>query len=232
MGQNADRDSGSPPTDLGAIALALAVFLVLAPCETFADAQPQSPAEPNPHMGALTTPFDAGIYKLRIQPPEGFPLCGMRESYSSQEWFYIPVDPQQDCAQNFSLPADWEQWPDFVVIGPYVDVPMLVNSLDDYVNQEKFFCSGASSSEQGAPRASNASTSITPAENLLLGLKTVACTREDLESGRYSNALLAYKPNPNDSGRGYMVGTYARIENMDAANRVLESVVVRLKLLD
>jgi hypothetical protein len=158
----------------------------------------------------------------------------MVESFSSMEWFYVPVDPTTRCEQ-FSLPMDWERWPDFIVVGPYLDAPMTIDTLDDYVRQESFFCAGKNpSTGSGLPRSSDAVTSTTLVGNLLLGLNTVACTRSDERNARYSKAFLAYKPNPNlgDTGSGYMVGTYARLKNREGADRLLEQVVRLLKPLN
>jgi hypothetical protein len=186
----------------------------------------------DPRMGRLAQPFTSEVYRLRIDLPPGFPLCGMAESPSSMEWFYVPVDPAARC-DKFDLPMDWERWPDFVVIGPYVDAPMTIDTLDDYVRRETFFCAGKNPSiGSGMPRPSDVSTSIAPAENRLLGLNAVGCTRSDEKTNRYSKAFLAYKPAPGGAGHGYMVGTYARLKNREAAEHLLQQVARLLKPLN
>lgn len=187
--------------------------------------------EPVPRMGELSQPLRSAIYKLNIELPSGVPLCGVVESFSSMEWFYVPIDPTTRCEQ-FSLPMDWEKWPDFIVIGPYLDAPMIIDTLDDYVRKEAFFCAGKNTAEgNGAPRPSDAPTSLASAGKLLLGLDTMTCTRSDAQNGRYAKALLAYSANPNESGRGYMVGAYTRIKNKDAADRLLGQIAGTLSLL-
>lgn len=221
---------------MGATTLRLALVLLLS-CAASASAAEKSNVgahvqEPAPRMGSLAQPHASAVYQLRIELPHGRPLCGMVESFSSMEWFYVPVDSSTRCEQ-LGLPMDWEQWPDFVVIGPYLDTPMTLDGLDDYVRQETFFCAGKNTGIGGGlPRPSDATTSIEPAENALLGLRTVTCMRSDQKLDRYSKAFLSYTPMPSDSGRGYMVATYAHLKNRRAADRLLEDIVERLKLLN
>jgi len=187
---------------------------------------------PDPRMGELSQPHESATYQLRIELPPGVRLCGMIDSFSSMEWFYMPVDPAIRC-EEFRLPMDWEQLPDFIVIGPYLDTPMNLESLDDYVRQETFFCAGKNiGNGNGLPRPSDAATSVESAGNALLGLRTVMCTRGDRKTDRYSKAFLSYKSMPGDSGRGYMVAAYTHLKNRRDADRLLEDVVGRLKLLN
>jgi hypothetical protein len=187
-----------------------------------------SSREPNPRMGALTLPFESGTYRLRIELPAGVPLCGMIESYSSMEWFYVPVDPATRCEQ-FKLPLDWEKWPDFIVIGPYVDTPLVVDTLDDYIKRESFFCQGEHYGAPARERLTEEPTKIEKVGKLLLELETASCTRDDAKSNRYSKALLAYDANPNGTGHGYMVGAYVHMPNKRAADGLLDQIVKLLK---
>lgn len=187
---------------------------------------------PEPRMGELSQPHQSATYKLHIELPAALPLCGMVDSFSTMEWFYIPVIPGIRCEQ-LRLPMDWEQMPDFIVIGPYIDTPMTLESLDDYVRHESFFCAGKNAGGgSGLPRSSDAATSIAPAGNALLGMRTVTCVRRDPKTNRYSKAFLSYKPMPGDSGRGYMVAAYVHLKNRGEADRLLEEIVARLAPLE
>ena len=110
---------------------------------------------------------------------------------------------------------------------------MMMESLNDYVKEESFFCEGVSlSADRGGPRSSHADTSIAPAGRLLLGLETVACTREDVEADRYTKAYLAFKPDPNSVSRGYMIGAYVHMKNKEAADRLLDQIAQLIKPLN
>ncbi len=111
---------------------------------------------------------------------------------------------------------DWERWPDFVVIGPYIDIAETVDTLDGYVSNETFFCGGALSY-------------ISDAGQTLMSLKTASCIRKDVKADRYATALLAYKPRSNDFGRGYMIGAYVHMKNKQSADRLIAQIAKLLK---
>jgi hypothetical protein len=148
------------------------------------------------------------------------------------EWYYVPLDPKQQCEQlNYN--AGWEELPDFVVIAPYIDTPLMVDGLDDYIKYESFFCNGESKgAREGGPRSSSAPTSVEHADSIIAGLDTVRCIRTDTANDRYSTALLAYQPNPNDSGHGYTVGAYVHTKNAKAADHLVEQIAKSLKPLN
>ena len=215
------------------------IFLVLCAVAFAAQARaseaPVPHRENNPHMGAFKQPIEWERDKIRIEAPAGYPVCSVLESFSSWLMFFIPIDPATPC-EKFPLDSDWDKNPDFVVIDPYVDSPMNMDTLEDYIRgQQMFLCEGmqrSPKSDKAWIRSSDAQTVRAPAGKRLLGQETVTCTRTDEKNDRYSKAYVAYKPDPNFVGRGYAVGAYVHIKNKKAADRLLEQVVDLLKPLE
>lgn len=217
---------GAEALRFGILLLGCIVALTL---QAGASEAPTPYREPNPHPGVLEQPFLAGRDNIRIQLPAGYPLCGLLESYSSLQTFFVPLDPTASCEAFWE---NWDKW-DFVVIDPYLDVPMNMATLDDYIGeQQKFFCFGMRRSPKSDKTwiMSEAPTARAPAGKRLLGLETVTCTRTDTKNDRYSKAYVAYKP--GEEGRGYTVAAYVHIKNKEAADRLLERVVDLLKPLE
>ena len=131
----------------------------------------------------------------------------------------------------------WDDMPDFVVIAPYTDVPLIIETLDDYVQQDTIFCAKyRAQSKADGTSVSNVPATIAPFEKIIMGLETVACTREDVAADRYAKALLAYKPAADPTGddfmgRGMTVAAYVYMRNKQAADQLLEQVARLIKPL-
>ena len=220
-------------------------LLVLAACQHVSqdidDAQGPASAEVpfnerNPHWATIRSPLNNDFFGVRIAAPRGFPLCGIAESYSNWQAYFVFLDPKQRCEDlNIIDPntrGNWDELPDFVIVEPYIDVPLNTDALGDYIRNDSFFCPDKrKAARDGSPPASNAPVSITRAGRILMGLNTVACTREDADADRYSRALLAYRPARDPTGRGWdfegqgvTVGAYVHLENKKAADRLVERV--------
>jgi hypothetical protein len=186
--------------------------------------------EPNPHWAAFKTPRYDKLEKARIALPPGYRLCSTAESYSNLLWFYIPLDKAVRC-EDLPKDADWEKMPDFIVVAPSPDSPMLYKTTADFVKDEPFFCHGVGHGDPSHRKISSAPTSIESAGKALAGLETTACTREDAEKDRYTKALLAYRPDAGFIGHEYMIAANVHISNKREADKLLEEIVKLFKLL-
>lgn len=184
--------------------------------------------DPVPHWAEFPTPRYDKVGRAIIVAPHGYRLCSTADSFSNLLWLYVPLDRKVRC-QHLPKTVDWEQMPDFIVIGTSPDAPMKYESTEDFVGDESFYCHGMSYA--GRRPISNAPTSIGGAGKILAGLDTAVCVREDQENDRYSKAYLAYRPDPNFIGRSYLIAAYVRLENKRKADELLEQIVREFKLL-
>jgi hypothetical protein len=190
----------------------------------------------SPHWAAVKTPYEAGRYNLRIDVPLGFQLCSIANSYSSLLSYFVLLDPRERC-ESLRMNATWDEMPDFVVIAPYTDVALNIDTLDDYVKNDTHFCLATrAASKNGDIPASNAPVTMASVGKILMGFDAVACAREDIAADRYTKALLAYRPateaNGDDfMGHGVTVGTYVHMKNKQAADKLLDDIARLMRRL-
>lgn len=216
------------------LAVLLGLFVVIWISQTIA--ADLGGKEPRPHWAPVELPYDFDRNNIRIEKlPDGFRVCSIANSYSSDLWFYVLLDREIGC-ENLKMGTSDDDKPDFVVIAPYLDTPLVVETLDDYIDYVgKPYCkSPRPASKDGGLGPSTAPVSIASAGTRIMGLNTVACTREDVAYDRYSKAFLAYRPDPayKNGGRGYTVASYVHIKNKNAADELLEKVTSALKPLN
>ncbi len=218
--------------------LLLGLFVVVGACQCMSAiaAEPVSSGrEPNPHWATFKTPYEAGRYNLLIDVPAGFHMCSIADSYSSLLWYFVLLDPSERC-EGLAMNTAWDDMPDFVVIAPFTDTPLTTEIRDDYIKKwDTVFCPAYRAASKGSgPSASNAPVSITRAGKVILGLDTVACTREDVAGDRYTKGLLAYKPaaDPNGDdfmGSGLTIGAYVHMKNRRTADHLVEQIAKLVK---
>jgi hypothetical protein len=184
-----------------------------------------------PHNAEFDTPYRDEVAGALLTIPAGYRLCSGANSYSSLSWYYIPLDKTVRCEQLPEL-VDWDHMPDFTVIGPDSDAAMRYERTSDYVAGEPFFCHGISHDPPKPDTVSAAPTAIVPAGQVLAGLESTICTRDDISRDLHTKAFLAYRPRRDLIGYGYQIGVHVRMANKAKADKLLDEMVGAFKLLD
>lgn len=190
--------------------------------------------EPKPHWATLTAPYDDTFFDVRIGVPAGHSLCGIADGYSNWQFYFVLLDGKRRC-EDLKLETNWEEIGDLVFVAPFMDTSTTIETLEQYVQRtDDVFCSvkrHAASSGIGPMTASRVPATSKKANVRVLGLETVACTREDAGGDRYSKAYLAYQSAPGALGYGVTLGAYVRLQNKQAADRLLDQIATLLQPL-